>query len=129
MATSTGFEYTFSNVRFTGWDIGLLAEYHYDGRDTIEFGGQSFNTTPLNHDVFGGIRWALNDVQDSQFLGGAITDTDSGETAFFVEASRRIGSRLSADLEVRSVNFTTPDGPLHFVRDDSYVQLSVTYFY
>ena len=58
-----------------------------------------------------------------------IFDSISDETAFFIEASRRIGSRISVEFEARSVNFTNPDGPLYFVRDDSYVQISVTYFY
>jgi hypothetical protein len=128
-ATVSGFEYTFGNIRQTGADIGLLAEYHYDGRDPELLGGSEFWTTTFRDDVFGGVRLAMNDVQSTELLGGAIVDRKTGETAAFLEASRRFGSRLVANLELRAFQWTDPSGPLYALSRDDYLQLGVTYYF
>jgi hypothetical protein len=128
-ALVSGVEYTFGNVRDTGVDVGLLAEVHLDGRSKQALGNQLFRTTPFNNDIFTGIRLALNDVQSTSVLAGAIVDRGSGETSFFLEASRRLGSRVAADLEVRSFHHTDPSSPLHSLRNDSYAQFRISYFF
>ena len=54
-----------------------------------------FTATPLENDVFTGVRLGLNDEQSTQLLAGAVVDFDSGATAAFVEASRRLGNSLA----------------------------------
>jgi len=129
LATTTGFEYTFSNFRNIGWDLGGLAEYHFDGRDEVDFAGQSFRLSSLEHDVFGGVRLAFNDAQSSEMLAGAVVDVISGEHFVLVEASRRVSQRMKAEAEVRAFRNTTPDGMFHFLRDDSFAQLSLVYYF
>lgn len=128
-ALVSGIEYTFANVNDSGIDVGLLAEFHLDGRSDILLAGQPFQTTPFDDDIFGGVRLALNDVQSTSVLAGAVVDRGSGETAVFIEASRRLGSRMTADIEIRSFNHTDTASPLYFFRDDAYAQLQISYFF
>ncbi|MFT5142256.1 MAG: hypothetical protein ACI80V_002857 [Rhodothermales bacterium] len=128
-ATASGFEYTIGNFRQTGADIGLLAEYHYDGRDPILLGESEFWATTFRDDVFAGVRVAMNDVQSTELLGGAIVDRKTGETAAFLEASRRFGSRFVANLELRAFKWTDPTGPLDALSRDDYLQLGVAYYF
>ncbi|MCG8608446.1 hypothetical protein MJD09_26095, partial [bacterium] len=54
-ATVGGVEYTFGNIKSSGIDWGVLAEYHYDERGKAA-------TTPFDDDIFIGSRLAFNDV-------------------------------------------------------------------
>ena len=69
-ATVGGFEYTFSNIKSSGIDIGVLLEYHYDERGKGSF-------TPFDNDLFIGSRLAFNDVQSTDVLYGAIIDLET----------------------------------------------------
>ena len=131
-----GFEYTFSNLRNTGLDLGLLAEYHYDSRDDLFAQGLGttlpedlLTTTPFDDDLFLGTRLALNDVQSTDFLGGVIIDRDTRSTALFIEVGRRLSNRLTMGLEVRSFLNTSAVDPLHSFRRDSYGQLQLSYHF
>ena len=129
LALVSGFEYTLGNVRDSGADVGLLAEIHLDGRDYLQVAGRQLETTPFDGDIFGGVRLALNDVQSTAVLVGAVLDAESGEASLFVEASRRLGARMTADLEIRSFHHTETVSPLHFLRSDAYAQLRISYFF
>ena len=129
LAAVAGFEYTFSSAGLGGIDLSVLGEYHRDDRDTIPVGNVSFETTPFDDDVFAGVRVALNDVQSTQLLGGAVVDRLSGETAVFVEFERRVGTSFLAGIEVRSFHKTKSNGPLSFFRQDGFVQVGVGYFF
>ena len=131
-----GFEYTFSNLRNTGLELGLLAEYHYDSRDdffeqgfTPDLTGDRLSSTPFDDDLFVGSRIALNDVQSTDFLGGVVIDRNTRSTALLVEASRRIGNRWKLGVEFRSFFNTDPGDPLHSFRRDSYGQLLLSYHF
>jgi hypothetical protein len=128
-ALVSGIEYTFGNVRDTGVDVSFLAEVHFDRRGKLTLGNQLFRTTPFNDDIFTGVRLALNDVHSTSVLAGAIVDRASGETSLFLEASRRFGTRVTADLEIRSFQHTDSSSPLHSLRNDSYAQLQISYFF
>lgn len=117
-AVTGGFELTFANLGGRGPDLGLLAEYSFDGR------GRD-GLTPLDDDVFLGVRLALNDVQSTGVLAGATTDRTSGATIVMVEASRRFGERWTLDLTFRGFAGVPPtDWALFGVRRDDYAQVS-----
>ncbi len=128
-ASVGGFEYTIGNIRRSGADLGLLAELNLDSRDDIQFGDQQVSATPFDQDLFVGSRLALNDVQDTQLLGGAVVDLGMGAVALFLETSRRLGDVWTADFEVRGFVNTDPSGPLYGVRRDSYGQFSLHYHF
>ncbi len=129
VALVSGIEYTFSDLNRTGIDLGVLAEYHRDGRSELVVGDLQFKTTPFDDDIFSGVRLAFNDVQSTSLLAGAVVDRNSRETSIFIEASRRIGSRMTIEFELRTFQNTEFVSPLYFFRNDDYIQLQLTYYF
>jgi hypothetical protein len=120
-ALTGGFEYTFGNMRASGIDLGVLTEYSFDERD-------AWALTPLEDDVFVGARFALNDVQRTEILGGAAIDRESGASFTNVEASRRVGDNSTLDLEFRGfVRVPVDDLFLYGIREDDYLQARWTW--
>ena len=109
-----GFEYTHYQVLSSAADLGLLLEYHLDGRDEEEA-----PTTLFENDTFVGTRLALNDVQDTQVLLGAVIDSEDTSTFLFAEAERRIGDTWKVEIESRFfTNVDDGDPAFAFHRDD-----------
>jgi hypothetical protein len=141
-AAVAGFEYTLYQLFGSGADLGLLAEYHHDGRDD-GFAAESFANGPLagpalvsqapftvfQNDVFAGARLALNDVQDTALLAGAIIDAQDGTVSVSAEASRRIGQRWTAELEGRFFANVDPSNIVDAFRDDDFVTLRLTRYF
>lgn len=99
-----GFEYTFFDVSGSGWDVGLIGEYLYDDRDQA-----ILPNTLFENDVFVGTRITLNDIQDTEFLAGAIIDDQTGGVFASAEIQRRIGDTLLLEVEARA--FAAEDDP------------------
>ncbi|MEO1661152.1 MAG: hypothetical protein AAFR51_09200 [Pseudomonadota bacterium] len=92
-----GFEYTFFDVSGSGLDVGLIGEYLYDDRDQ-----SLLPTTLFESDVFLGTRITLNDIQDTEFLAGAIIDDQTGGVFASAEFQRRIGDKMIVEVETRA---------------------------
>ncbi|MFA5938301.1 MAG: hypothetical protein WC809_03005 [Sinimarinibacterium sp.] len=121
-ATVAGFEYTFTGVLGSAWDIGALSEYLWDGRGDNA-------PTPFQNDVFVGTRIAANDTAGTEVLAGTIIDTQHGGAFGNVEASRRVGESGKLVLELRLFMDAETDDPLYFFRRDDYLQLEyIRYF-
>lgn len=121
-----GFEYTFYGVTDGGADLGVLMEYQYDGRSGDPLLAPQ---TIADHDVFIGARLALNDAEDTDFLGGVITDTKDGSMSGLVEASRRFGQNWVGEIEGRFFMNTDEDNLLHGFRRDSHLMLRLTRYF
>ncbi|MEE8265604.1 MAG: hypothetical protein V3R62_04590, partial [Acidiferrobacterales bacterium] len=119
-----GFEYTFFQVFESAADLGLLAEYLYDGRNEDKAPPTSFN-----NDFVVGTRLALNDVQDTTALLGAVVDVEDRSTALFVEAERRLGDSWKLELESRLFLGVGDSNPLNAFEDDDFVVLRLSYFF
>lgn len=115
-----GFEYTLYQSLGAG-DIGLLAEYLYDGRDVTA------PPTSFDNDVFVGTRLALNDAFDTQLLAGTIVDLDDGSLAARVEAERRLTSNLKVELEGRFFLNVAEGNPLSLFERDSFFNLRLAH--
>lgn len=102
-----GFEYTLFDLSGTGLDVGIIGEYLYDDRDQT-----NLPSTIFENDVFIGTRITLNDVQDTEFLAGAIIDDQTGGVFASAEFQRRIGNTLLLEVEARA--FAAEDDP--FIR-------------
>ena len=89
-----GFEYTFNGILESATDLGFIMEYAYDNR-------RDQATTPFENDLFTGFRFAFNDIEDTQILGGMVSDLDSSSKFVNLEANRRIGDHFLVTLEVR----------------------------
>lgn len=123
-ATVAGFEYTLYQIFETVYDLGLLAEYQYDGRDKA---GAPF--TAVDGDLFLGTRLALNDVQSTEVLAGATIDRSSEAVFLFVEAERRIGDRYKIVLEGR-FSFNEKDDVLFSgISEDDFLTLRLSRFF
>ena len=113
-AAVLGFEYTMYQVFGSAADVGLLAEYLYDGRD------ETAPPTAFAQGAFVGARVALNDVDDTTLLVGAIVDLEDGTIAGRVEAQRRITSFLSVEIESRFFTNVAERSLLQSVSQDSF---------
>ena len=118
VAASGGFEYTMVGVMGTVADVGILGEYHFDSE------GEG-NTFRFEDDVFAGIRLALNDVQSSELLVGAIVDRESKGRLFALEASRRLGDDWKLEVQARIFSSLPPTDPQFSLRNDDHIQIGL----
>lgn len=127
-AATGGFEYTFYGIVGARGDLGLLLEYHYDGRDQQQTPPGPVLISSYDRDIFVGVRLAFNDFQDTRVLAGALVDQRDQTTYLTLEAERRLASRWSVDLEGRFfVNVSPRDIALYGVRRDDYLLLRISY--
>ena len=123
LAAVGGFEYSFYGVRDSATDLGILVELLYDGRDEYA------PPTPFDNDVFVGARLALNDASDTSVLAGIAIDVETQETFFSLEAERRFGDNVSAELRLRAFANSEPGEALYALQRDDYVQLRLSWYY
>ena len=121
-ALATGFEYTLYGVFGSDSDLGLLSEYHFDSRNDEAL-------TPFNRDVFGGVRWTLNDTQDTAFLAGVVYDYDTTASSARFEFERRLGQNYFLSLEGQWFANVVERDLTSFFSDDSFVQLSLRRYF
>ena len=120
-AYTIGGEYTFYSVFESDSDITVLSEWNHDSRG-------SRATEDLEHDVFFGLRWALNDTQDTEFVFGYVGDTEYDTTILTAEFNRRITDTVSLETDVFVVeNADSRDAAFHTIRKDSYFQVRLNY--
>ncbi len=137
-----GFEYTAYQLFGTNADLGLIAEYNYDGRDD-GVGLESFNDGPLtdpvptleapvtvfDNDVFLGGRLALNDVQDTSLLTGVSIDAEERSIGMFVEGQRRFGQNWTAEIEARLFLNPNENDIASTFRDDDFITFRLTRYF
>ncbi|MBT8114537.1 MAG: hypothetical protein KJP04_04110 [Arenicella sp.] len=122
-ALTLGAEYTFVGIFDTSYDLGVLAEYSWDER-------QQSATGPFQDDAFIGARLALNDMSDSEILFGVTSDLDdSSSKGLFVEAATRFATDFTANIEVRYFDSDDPGDFLFALRDNSFIQIGIEYFF
>lgn len=121
-AAVAGFEYTLFGLSGGNMDLGLLAEYLYDGRD------DGLPPTIFQNDLFLATRLAFNDSQDSVVLAGIFQDLEESEMFFSVEASTRIGPSVRVEVEARFFNDNEDGATSSFIKDD-YLQFEVSYYF
>lgn len=126
-AVVAGLEYTLFDLNHFGIDIGLLAEYLYDGRDSNP---AKAPPTPYNNDIFLGLRLAVNDVQNTELLVGLVQDINNAAKFVNVEASRRIGDAWKVEMEARFImDASFNDFVLYSFHRDDYIQLRIARFF
>ena len=122
-AAVAGFEYTFFQVLGGAADIGVLAEYQYDGR------GATAPFTAADDDIFLGARLALNDERNSSALIGAVIDREARETALFLEAERRLSGNWKAGIEARAFVHVPTGGSFAGIRRDDFLLLRLARYF
>ena len=122
-AASAGFEYSFYGVNDSDWDIGLLAEYHYDDRD---------NLAPISfydNDAFVGMRVVPNDTQDTELLAGLLYDTNNQGNIWSLEASRRLTNNVKISLDGKIYEKLSDPSGFGFLNNEDLVRLRLSYYF
>lgn len=118
-----GLEYSYYNYDSKGKDLGILLEYLYDSRGNNSVGA-------MDNLVFVGSRLSFNDTADSNVLGGFLYDISNNNMASYrVEASKRLRDNLKIELEANFFLSTSQVVTLNSVRNDDYVEFSLSYFF
>lgn len=118
----SGFEYSFYDIKESGADLGIVAEWMYDER------GED-STDAFQNDVLVGLRLALNDEQSLEGLLGIITDLDEGGQLITLEASRRFGSSLKGSLQMTIFEDVENDTAFSGFDDEDNLQVELSYFF
>ena len=124
LASVAGFEYIFYQVFNSGADIGLLLEHLYDGRDTTQA-----PVTLFNNDLFVGLRYSLNDMQDTLFLAGIMSDLENESGSLRVEAERRIGNSLKVEIETQLFINASNDAITTPFKQDNFFTLRLSQYF
>ena len=134
VSAAGGFEYTFVGVHESAIDVGIIAEYLYDGRDD-EIGsitlkpGEAFSTSPFQNDLVLGTRITLNDAQSSELLLVAVLDLEGNGQTYTLEASRRIGNDWILALEGNGFSNVSENTSLISFKKDSNIRLKLTRYF
>ncbi len=119
-----GFEYSFYGIKGTDIDLSILGEYLWDNRS------HEAPSTPFDNDIYGGLRMAINDEQNSELLAGAIVDVDNQATIFSLEASRRILDSWKISIDSRAFfNIAEKNRALIGMRDDSFINFQLSFHF
>lgn len=119
-----GFEYTITGIMGSRADLGLLAEYHFDGRD------DAAPATSFDRDIFVAARYVLNDPESSEVLAGAVIDQSTQGVFLNIEAEHRLAEQWKLELEARVfLNASSSDSVLFGIRRDDHVLLRVSHFF
>jgi len=123
VATTFGFEYTFTGIADTMMDMGLIGEYVYDDRNN------GWLPTIYQNDIMGGIRLAVNDMADSTVLFGIINDLDSGSTIVAMEASRRLGDSIRLNIDASFFVDMDYEDPSFAMAKDDFIKIELVYYW
>jgi hypothetical protein len=116
-----GFEYSFYGIAGSSLDLTMIGLFAYDER------GQE--KTAFQSDAMLGFRIGLNDVSDTQLLGGISRDLESDGTFFQMEIERRLGSSWKAHLESLFFINQSDEDVMHYFSDDDYLRIMLEYYF
>ncbi len=98
-----GLEYTLTFDEISG-DVGLIGEYYrYGTFDNDKFSDLDLYET-FQNDLFLGVRYTFNDVDDSSLVGGVIRDLAYNEKVYYVEYESRFGDAVRLNLDYRYID-------------------------
>lgn len=117
-----GFEYTFYGVSENGADLGVLSEYHFDDRKQDAPVG-------FQDDIFLGMRYVLNDAQDTELLAGGFYDFDYSSKSVRIELQRRFSGSWKLESELQMFSDVASEDPLREFHRDDYLQIDLAYYF
>jgi hypothetical protein len=118
-----GFEYTIYNIVESGADLGLLAEYLYDGRDA------TVPATALDDDLFIGLRLGLNDPDDSSVLAGVVVDRNSRAYSLTLEGETRLADSWKLGVEAMATGNLPATDPGYGLRRDNHLLIRLVRYF
>jgi len=117
-----GIEHTLYGVVGSAVDVGILAELIYDERGDDA-------TTPMNHDVMIGSRFAFNDIASSTLLAGLIYDYENEASILTLEGSRRFTDHWTVEAQAFYILNSSEEELTWDIREDSYIEFQLFYYY
>jgi hypothetical protein len=123
LASVSGFEYTLHDVMGGAADLGLLAEYLYDGRSN------NLPATAFENDVFGGVRLSFNNIGSTRILGGVIVDVGDQTTFGSVEVEHRLRDDLLLTLDARTFLDIPSNDFYSYLETESFVEIGLEKFF
>ena len=123
-AAVVGLEYTLYQIFSSSIDLSLLTEYLYDGRNN-----EKSSATISDNDIFGAMRLAFNDVQDTALLTGVTWDIETSEFLYILELSRRIADNYRLELDSRWFFNADEESPLLAIESDDFITLSLSRYF
>ena len=152
----TGFEYTFSGLGEQGYDLGVLVEYLWNDRDEVSIKDPSLDAlgltettapsnlltaldqfktllgnyqSPFENDIFLGARFAMNDINSTDFLAGVIVDLDTQTTTASFEGGTRLGNSLRLTLNVYLFEHTADNSAFAAFRRDDQIEAKAKWYF
>lgn len=146
----TGIEYTFSDVdALMGADVGILVEYLWNNRKSINITEESLALTglpetlfngqqlimegtllsPFENDVFIGTRFNLNNVDSTQFVAGIIHDLETHTQMSTFEGSTRIGDSVRISINAYFLTNVEKNSALYYSRRDDMIEFKTAWFF
>ncbi len=117
-----GFEYSMVGIMESDANLGIIAEYLFDDRGDDA-------TQPFDNDLMLGLRLTMNDAQSTDGVVGMIIDLEDGNTAWTMEASRRLGESWKLSLEGRAYLHPPAQDPIYVFRRDHQVTLEIARYF
>ena len=114
-----GLESTIYSVASSSWDIGLIGELQFDNR--VQAAADRFN--------IGGLRFTANNASDSNLLLLYAEDQAGEQLTFTAKFSHRLNNGLKLETEYTEFYSSLNGLPFRNLIDDSYIKLSVGYFF
>ena len=118
-AVVLGTEKIVYSVFETQWDMGLIIEYQYDDR------AQAL----IDRIITSGVRLTANDEFDTSLLVLYTVDANSNQSLFGLEASRRLRSGMTLDLNYSLYHSDVQNLPFYSLIDDSEVKVTLGYYF
>lgn len=83
----------------SGTTLGVIAEYYkYDTYESDKFNDLQLYET-MQNDLFLGMRYVLNDADDTSIVGGVVADMEYSEQTYYVKYESRFGSSMKVECD------------------------------
>ena len=124
LAFGLGGEYTLFGAIGEGGDLGLLAEYHHDGR------GHGGPPTTIDDEVFLGLRWSANDLDDTSLLAGCMVDVAILSQACSATFETRLARNITLEVRGQLIQNAEPsEQVLYAARRDDHLLITLGYHF
>ena len=114
-----GFEYTFYGIKDTSQDLGIVAEYLFDDR----------NSHPFNNEVALAIRWTKNDISSTALLAGANIDLRGNSNQFFCEYEKRLKDDIKLFVDLSMNGHIDSNDFTYAFKDDSNLTIKIAKYF
>ncbi len=115
-----GVEYSIFSLFGTVADMTLVTEWSFDER-------RERATTRFDNDLFVASRVSFNDFQGTTITASVLLGNDNDSAIASLECSRRVSERVSVAMELVLLNEIATDDVLFPLKNDSYLEVGLTY--